>query len=366
MKQLDLFTENFKICDVGLEIIGEPDYEDCIEYGQNINSLESRVKNFVIGDLANLVSDKWALNRRDTMKTMFPDIAISTIDHYQYVARSIEVCRRRQTLSFTHHMVIAPLDRNEQDKWLEEASKNKFTVAELEKAIEAAKLAKIEEAMKPVTKQVQAGDWWILGKHLLYCGDTSTEDFISKLPQASMAFADPPYGADVAEWDKEFYWKHDYLIEKAPIVLVTPGIVSIFEFAKLTKMPYRWALSFWISNGMTRGALGFGNWIFTALFSTKESIHKNAQDFYKVSISGEYGDHKGQKPIGMIVQLIELFTKKNDIVIDPFLGSGTTLITCEQLDRVCIGGEINPEYCSQIIAKWEKTTGKEAKHGNGI
>lgn len=208
-------------------------------------------------------------------------------------------------------------------------------------------------------QSVQSGDWWKLGDHLLYCGDTSHEDFISKLPKAKLAFSDPPYGAEVAEWDNKFYWKHDYLIDNSEVVIVTPGIMSIFEFARITKMPYVWSMSFWISNGMTRGAMGFGNWIYAAIFSSG-SVFRNKQDFYKISITGEYEKHKGQKPIEAISEIVSIFTERGETVIDPFLGSGTTLLACEKMERACIGGEINPEYCGKIISRWEKATGKKA------
>lgn len=215
---------------------------------------------------------------------------------------------------------------------------------------------------------VHPGEWWNLGAHTLYCGDTSQPEFYERVPRVEFAFADPPYGADVAEWDGAFYWAHDWLIEKAPIVAVTPGIVSIFEFARKTTMPYRWSMAAWIDNGMTRGALGFGNWVYMALFSPLDSLHRNAQDFVKVSIVNAEGDatgHKGQKPLALILHLIDLFTEEGTLVCDPFLGSGTTLLAAEKAKRACIGGEQSPEYCSAIIRRWEAMTGDKAVRANG-
>lgn len=212
--------------------------------------------------------------------------------------------------------------------------------------------------------EVQPGEWWNLGAHQLYCGDTSQPEFYERVPDVEFAFADPPYGADVADWDGEFYWAHDWLIEKAPIVAVTPGIVSIFEFARKTTMPYRWSMAAWIDNGMTRGALGFGNWIYLALFSRLESLHRNTQDFVKVSIVNAEGDstgHKGQKPVALILHLLSTFTAEGTLICDPFLGSGTTLLAAEKAKRACIGGEQSPEYCAAIIRRWEALTGQKAE-----
>lgn len=128
-----------------------------------------------------------------------------------------------------------------------------------------------------------------------------------------------------------------------------------------TSMPYSWSVACWIDNGMTRGALGFGNWIYTALFS-KESLYRNSQDFLKVTISNsetKETTHKGRKPASLIAWLFERFSKASDNIIDPFLGSGTSLLIAEKMDRCCIGAEINPEYCEAIISRWEQMTGEK-------
>jgi len=229
---------------------------------------------------------------------------------------------------------------------------------------QAAEAAERQIAAAPKrTIEVQPGDWWRLGRHLLFCGDTSSQEFIERMPSVPFAFADPPYNAGVAEWDEGFEWRHDWLIEKAQVVAVTPGISSIFDFARITKMPYKWSVACWIDNGMTRGALGFGNWIYAALFSDG-SLHRNAQDFVRVSIKANESDntvHKGRKPSEFIAWLLGLFTQRGDSVIDPFLGSGTTLLVAESMGRTCYGGEINPEFCAEIIARWESMTGARAE-----
>lgn len=215
----------------------------------------------------------------------------------------------------------------------------------------------------PFMPSVQPGEWWQLGAHRLYCGDTSHREFIDGIGQGAFAFADPPYNAGAAEWDMQFIWAHDWLHDKAPVVAVTPGIASIFEFARHTSMPYAWSMACWIDNGMTRGAVGFGNWIYVALFARK-SIYRHAQDFLRVSIKASENDetvHKGRKPSELVARLLELFSKEGETVIDPFLGSGTTLLVAEQMGRVCVGGEINPEYCTEIVARWQDMTGQRAE-----
>ncbi len=219
-----------------------------------------------------------------------------------------------------------------------------------------------QAAGQALKREVKTGQFWRLGPHTLYCGDTSAAKFRDAAPACALAFADPPYGAEVAAWDSAFYWEHDWLINVADVVAVTPGIISIFEFARKTQMPYRWSAACWIDNGMTRGAMGFGNWIYVALFS-QSSIYRNAQDFCKTSISVSETDqtkHKGRKPAGLLLWLLQTFTETGNTVIDPFLGSGTTLLAAQASGRVCYGGEKEPLHCDEIISRWESQTGEVA------
>lgn len=202
---------------------------------------------------------------------------------------------------------------------------------------------------------VKPGEWWQLGEHLLYCGDSTDPAFVERATGAAFAFADPPYNAGKADWDSGFTWGHDYLNEAATVTAVTPGISAVADFFAATVMPYRWSMSAWLTNGMTRGALGFGNWIYVALFSTAESLHRNAQDHLRITVNaattGETA-HESRKPAALLVELLHLFTAEGDTVIDPFLGSGTTLFAAHELGRRCVGAEINPDYCREIITRF--------------
>lgn len=221
-----------------------------------------------------------------------------------------------------------------------------------EAATEAAKLPKTDP---------QNGEWYKLGNHILYCGDTSEEEFWDKLPQVPFAFADPPYNAGVDDWDKGFVWEHDWLVEKADVIAVTPGIASIRTFfEKQTKMPYVWSMATWLKNNTKHGPIGFANWIYTAIFcSDSENLPKKQQDHFQVTISTKDtkdSKHKGRKPPQYMQKILELYSKKGDAVIDPFLGSGTTLFEAHKLGRKCIGGEIRPDFCKEILDRWQEDT----------
>lgn len=81
---------------------------------------------------------------------------------------------------------------------------------------------------------------------------------------------------------------------------------------------------------------------------------------YPAPASAAAMGHPDAKPVSMFAELIKNSSLPGETVIDFFLGSGTTLIACEETGRVCYGMEIEPKFCDTIIARWEKLTGKQA------
>jgi len=76
--------------------------------------------------------------------------------------------------------------------------------------------------------------------------------------------------------------------------------------------------------------------------------------------SREGGLHPTMKPVAMLANQMLIVSDANDVVMDFFLGSGSTLIAAEQLGRKCYGMEISPQYCDVVVKRWEKLTGKKA------
>lgn len=354
----------------GVEFSEDTPQEVWTEYMQFLSRTEQAIM-FRIGDALLFGESKYRQYEQAIEDT---DYAYHTLKRAKQVCKNVEVGRRRPTLTFSHHQEVAPLSPNEQDYWLDQAEplegqkQPRLSKSELRQAIrEAAKLRRVEaiEGDDPKESEVvvSEGEWWRLGEHILFCGDSTSEEFRDSLPDAALAFADPPYNAGVADWDYGFLWDHDYLMDSAKIVAVTPGIVSIFDFARETKMPYAWSMAGFISNGMTRGAVGYGNWIYAAIFS-QESVYRQAQDAIRFSIktseTSETG-HKGRKPQELMAYIVDTFSEKGETVIDPFLGSGSTLIACESLGRKCVGAEINPDYCAKIITRWQEKSGSRAE-----
>jgi len=244
---------------------------------------------------------------------------------------------------------------------IRQATKN-FTTMRRQQAAIVVERSFETSAAQPVV--VATGDWWQLGRHRLYCGDTSKPEFHANLPQVDFAFADPPYGVKADWWDESFYWEHDWLITKAPIVAVTPGQPAMMKFFRKTTMPYHNSMASWITNGHALSEFGYQNWIYLAFFARDGvSVFRQCQDVIRCTIdtstNGET-NHRGRKPAEMIAKILELYCPPSGVVIDPFLGSGTTLLVAEETGRSCIGGELSPTFCWKIIQRWGSQTGKQA------
>lgn len=204
---------------------------------------------------------------------------------------------------------------------------------------------------KNIETELENG-WYKVSNQYLYFGSNTDSEFIDNLPKAKFCFADPPYNAGVDEWDYNFKWELDYLQQYADIIAVTPGGWNACNFYKETKMNYIWEMFCWISNGMTHGRCGYANVIKTCIFGNVKP--KISQDFWKITIKTSESDdtkHKGRKPYDFMIHMIDLFTVENDIIIDPFAGSGTTMLLCENMNRISYNAEVNKDYCIDIIKR---------------
>ena len=205
--------------------------------------------------------------------------------------------------------------------------------------------------LKNIETTIEKG-WYKVGKQFLYFGSNTDKEFIEKLPKAKFAFADPPYNAGVDKWDFDYKWELDYIENYADVVAVTPGGWNTCNFYKETNMNYIWEMFCWITNGMTHGKCGYANVIKTSIFGKVKP--KISQDFWKINIDiskTEDTKHKGRKPYDFMIHLIDVFTNENDIIIDVFAGSGTTLLMCEKMNRISYNAEIDKQYCIDIIKR---------------
>jgi len=177
----------------------------------------------------------------------------------------------------------------------------------------------------------------------IICGDCL--EVMKGIPDKSIdfVFADPPYGINKAEWDTSF--DNKFISEILRInkkgIAITCGQENIAECILSLGKEYKGILSARNKNGMTFNKIGFGNWIPVILAGKI----KRGQDFFEFVVRGKKPNHPSPKPIEFMEKIVNRFTDKDDIILDPFLGSGTTAVACKELGRKYIGIEISPEYC---------------------
>jgi DNA modification methylase len=255
-----------------------------------------------------------------------------------------------------------------------------------------------EPPADPITKP---GDLWILGRHRVLCGDsTKTEDVVRLMDgaKAELFNTDPPYGVSVAggthdprdvknyrsggtiENDKLTGEKLAVFLESAfknAADCLTAGAAWYVWFAGTeTEAFLRASASLggmrhvlvWVKPNFVFGRCDYHYRHEPVMYGwTSGAGHRwygcRTQDSVweaKVGVDLEKKLHPTSKPVSIAARPIENHTKDNEIVLDLFLGSGTTLIAAEQLGRKCYGMEISPQYCDVIVKRWETLTGQKA------
>ena len=250
----------------------------------------------------------------------------------------------------------------------------------------------------PVTVE---GDVWLLGRHRLMCGDSTLIDAVDRLmdgQKADMVFTDPPYGMSYGGGRAAGSTKKGALVKAHGMIkgddlkgddligMIRDAVGSAISVcksgaAKYVCFPWRTYAEFESALdqvGMTVSAcivwdkksIGLGNANYRPqhefiFYSKGDSWHgdKSQSDVWYNSrgATGAYV-HPTQKPVELVEKAISNSSKGQDIVIDVFGGSGSTLIACEKTSRDCRMMELDPKYCDVIILRWQEFTGHKATH----
>ena len=248
---------------------------------------------------------------------------------------------------------------------------------------------------------VQTGDIYVLGNHRLMCGDSTKREDVALLmdgKQADMVFTDPPYlmgftGNVHGDGSKSFNAKHGRIMNDKMskedgdefvyniinmlqenvtgayyICFYRLGLDYIFRAMGKLNLNYK-ALIIWdkgnhtLSNSdyMSRYEPIIYGWFKEHNFYGDRSNF----DIWDIRRTQKNELHPTMKPLELCSKAILNSSKKGDIVLDLFGGSGSTLISCEQLNRNCYMMELDPEYCQVIINRWEEFTGEKAEKIGG-
>ena len=258
----------------------------------------------------------------------------------------------------------------------------------------------VDEDAEPIAK---LGDIWQLGKHRLVCGDSTNKATVELLmdgKKADLIFTDPPYGVDIVKTDKVGGDK-PFGSQKGKFGFGEKGKNKILNCnsyipIKGDETTDTARLNFEIVKELSENQIIFGGNYFTDFLPPKAcwciwdkentgnfadvemawtSFDKGAKLYRWLwnglcrkgerAVEGKSRVHPTQKPVGLIAEILKDFTKEDDIILDCFGGSGSTLIACEQIDRTCYMIEYETHYVDVIIKRWETLTGEKAVLING-
>ena len=237
------------------------------------------------------------------------------------------------------------------------------------------------------------GDVWLLGDHRLLCGDATQIDAVEKVLAGSLAdmtWSDLPYNVNYGQTMKDKLRKKHRRIANdnlgpafepflrdacANILAVTKGAVYICMSSSelhtlhkaFTESGGHWStFIIWAKNTFTMGRADYQRQYEPILYGWKEGTDHywcGARDqgdvwFVKKPIANDL--HPTMKPVELVERAIRNSSKSRDTVLDPFAGSGSTLIACEKTHRLARLIELEPKYCDVIIRRFEEFSGKRA------
>lgn len=270
----------------------------------------------------------------------------------------------------------------------------------------------LAEDMEPMgeAKVVVNGDVWRLGNHVIACSDAQDAELLCRLMgerKATVVFTDPPYNLKIrghvsgkgkivhrefamasGEMSKEEFksFQLRFLVALLPS-LVNGAILfvcmdwrhlrEILDAGDQADLELK-NVCVWAKSNAGMGTFYRSQHEFVFVFKHGDAPHQNNFElgqrgrsrsnvwFYRgVNTFGKdrmelLGAHPTVKPVALVADALRDVSRRGEIVIDPFLGSGSTLLAAEQIGRVCIGIEIDPAYVEVAIRRWQKQTGRDA------
>lgn len=220
------------------------------------------------------------------------------------------------------------------------------------------------------TWQVKRGDLWQIGNHRLLCGDSTNEDDVKRLMDgelADLALTDPPYGVKMDkgfggsrgfngkgsaissrqysdDWDSTRPSKDafDLIIGASQQAIVFGGNF----FADILPQSTHWIVWDKLNTMPT-----FGDCELAWTNIDRKSVKKITFEYNGLIGKEKERFHPTQKPVGLFLDILNNYTEGNQTIYDPFLGSGTTMVASEQLNRKCYGIEIEEKYCAVILER---------------
>ncbi|OJW51339.1 MAG: DNA methylase N-4 [Thiobacillus sp. 65-1059] len=244
---------------------------------------------------------------------------------------------------------------------------------------------------EPVSKP---GDVWRLGPHRLVCGDaTAAEAYAQLFPdgeRADMVFTDPPYNVNYANSAKDKLRGkhrpilndalgadfHDFLYDALSLLVAhTRGAIYVtMSSSELDTLQAafrsaggHWStFIIWAKNTFTLGRADYQRQYEPILYGWPEGAERHwcgdrdQGDVWQIKKPQKNDLHPTMKPVELVERAIRNSSRPGDVVLDPFGGSGTTLIAAEKSGRVARLIELDPKYADVIVRRWQDWTGQQA------
>ena len=256
-----------------------------------------------------------------------------------------------------------------------------------------------DDAVPEVTEDAvtKLGDVWLMGEHKVICGDaTKAEDYKSLLGDelADMTVTDPPYGVNYSNSAKDKMRGTNRPIlndnlgsEFAPFLLATcQNILAVTKGAVYIAMSSseldtlqaafraaggKWStFVIWAKNTFTMGRADYQRQYEPILYGWKDGAQHywcgapDQGDVWQIKKPHKNDLHPTMKPVELMESAVRNSSKTRDIVLDPFGGSGTTVIACEKSGRRARLMELDPKYVDVICRRFQDFSGKEAKRAS--
>jgi len=253
----------------------------------------------------------------------------------------------------------------------------------------------------PQDPVAQIGNMWTLGNHKLVCGDSTNPEHIALLfkeQKADMVFTDPPYNVNYGPWYgsdkignnrfKPRPIENDNMSDDDFKEFIYSFVVNAKEVVKLgapyyicygNKQQINFLTSFdkaglhhscniiWKKHTLVLGRADY-HYIHEPIFygwfeGSKHTFYggRNKTSVWEFDRPMKSDLHPTMKPVDLIINALLNSSKEEDIIYEPFCGSGSTMIASEKLNRSCYSIEFDPKYCDVIVKRWEDFTGLKAQ-----
>ncbi len=235
---------------------------------------------------------------------------------------------------------------------------------------------------------VKPGDVWLLGRHHLLCGDATKPEDVEKLmdgKKANLVLTDPPYNVDFEsasglkiqndKQDNDTFYSFLLAAFKNMAEHTAPG-GSIYVFHADTEgLNFRKAfieagfhlsgVCIWKKNSLVLGRSPY-NWIHEPILfgwlrggKHRWFTGRSETTVWNYDKPKKNGEHPTMKPVPLLCYPIKNSSQVNGIVMDLFGGSGSTLIACEQIDRIAYTLELDPKYATVIVKRYIEQVGTD-------